>query len=171
MQKLFGDSSDDKVQGSSAAALEMIDALYRMEMKANIMALRQQQRRTRLQRSLAQWTEYWPVAIGILLSFAAPTLRQMVEPYRPWGLWVSFPMVALSIRPEILMGSTMAAYLPTAMVYLQFPLEGLLAKMALKGNVTLHGVLVQVAFFHGLCIMDLWLLNGGLWQLMQLFGH
>jgi hypothetical protein len=32
-------------------------------------------------------------------------------------------------------------------------------------------VLVQVAFFHGLCIIDLWLLSGGLWQLLHLVGH
>jgi len=47
-----------------------------------------------------------------------------VEPYRPWGLWVSFPMVAISTRPEIYMGTKMAALLPTAMLYLQFPIEG-----------------------------------------------
>jgi hypothetical protein len=69
------------------------------------------------------------------------------------------------------MGSHIAAMLPAALTYLQFPLEGLLAKIALKGNVTVHGVVVQVVFFHGLCIMDLWLLNGGLWQLLHLVGR
>ena len=149
----------------------MIDALYNLEMKANILALRQERRRARLHRSIAQWVEYWPVGIGILISLFAPQMREFVEPFRPWGLWVSFPMVALSTRPEIYMGSHIAAMLPAALTYLQFPLEGLLAKIALKGNVTVHGVVVQVVFFHGLCIMDLWLLNGGLWQLLHLVGH
>jgi len=36
---------------------------------------------------------------------------------------------------------------------------------------TVHGVIVQVVFFHGLCIMDLWLLSGGLWQVMHMVGH
>jgi len=52
------------------------------------------------------------------------------------------------------------------MLYLQFPLEGLLAKIALRGNVRPYGVMVQVLYFHGLCIMELWLVNGGLWRLM-----
>jgi hypothetical protein len=98
-------------------------------------------------------------------------MREFVEAYRPWGLWLSFPMVALAIRPEVHMGSTMAAYLPTVLVYLQFPLEGLLAKVALKDHITVHGVIVQVVFFHGLCIIDLWLLSGGIWQVMHMMGH
>jgi hypothetical protein len=166
MPKLFGRQSDESKQGKSSAALDAIDALYSLEMKANIVALSQQRRSARLHKSLAQWSEYWPVAIGIIASFFAPQLREFVDPYRPWGLWVSFPMVALSIRPEIQMGSTLAAFLPTAMLYLQFPLEGLLAKFALRGNVSVYGVMVQVLYFHGLCIMQLWLLNGGLWHLM-----
>ena len=149
-----------------AATLEAIDALYNLEMQANILALRDQRRRSRLQRSLEQWVDYWPMALGILISLAAPQIREFVEPYRPWGLWVSFPMVALSMRPEVYFGSKVAALLPTAMMFLQFPLEGLLAKLSLKGHVTVHGVIVQVVFFHGLCIMDLWLLNGGIYHLM-----
>ena len=166
MPRRFGTQSDDTTPNNSSTALEAIDALYNLEMKANLVALRQQRRVTRLQRSLAQWTEYWPLAIGILASFLAPQLRAFVEPYRPWGLWISFPMVALSIRPEIYMGTKMAALLPTAMLYLQFPIEGLLAKIALRGNVTPYGVTVQVMYFHGLCIMQLWLLNGGLYHLI-----
>jgi hypothetical protein len=171
MQKLFGIPSDDADQGGGSDAFRVIDALYDLEMKSNILALRQERQRARFHKSMAQWAEYWPVCVGILISLIAPQLREFVDAYRPWGLWVSFPMVALSIRPEIYMGSKMAAYLLTALVYLQFPLEGLLAKIALKGNVTVHGVLVQVAFFHGLCIIDLWLLSGGLWQLLHLVGH
>ncbi len=105
------------------------------------------------------------MALGILISMVAPQMREFVEPYRPWGLWVSFPMVALTMRPEMNLGSHIAALLPTAMMYLQFPLEGFLAKVALKGHVTPYGVMVHVLYFHGLCIMELWLVNGGLWHL------
>jgi hypothetical protein len=166
MPNRIGTESDDAPQGNGSVAMDAIDALYNLEMKANLVALRQQRRVSRLQRSLAQWSEYWPVAVGILISFIAPQIREFVEPYRPWGLWVSFPMVAISIRPEIYMGTKMAALLPTAMLYLQFPIEGLLAKIALRGHVRPYGVMVQVLYFHGLCIMQLWLLNGGLWHLM-----
>jgi hypothetical protein len=166
MPKRFGTQSDDAPQGNGSAALAAIDALYDLEMKSNLLALRQQRRTERLHRSLAQWSEYWPMAVGILISCFAPQIREFVEPYRPWGLWVSFPMVALFIRPEVYLGSKIAAILPTAMLYLQFPLEGLLAKIALRGNVRPYGVMVQVLYFHGLCIMELWLVNGGLWRLM-----
>jgi hypothetical protein len=166
MPNLFGSQSGDAPQGNNSSALEAIDALYKLEMNANILALRQQQRKARLERSLGQWASYWPVALGMVISIFAPQIRDFADLFRPWGLWVTFPMVALSIRPEIYMGSTVASFLPAAMLYLQFPLEGLLAKVALKGNVTVYGVIVQVVFFHGLCIMDLWLLNGGIWHLM-----
>jgi hypothetical protein len=166
MPTLFGSQSDDAPHGNNSAALEAIDALYHLEMKANILALRQQQRKARVQRSLGQWASYWPVALGIVISIFAPEIRACADLFRPWGLWVTFPMVALSIRPEIYMGSTMASLLPTAMLYLQFPLEGFLAKIALRGNVTVYGVIVQFVFFRGLCIMDLWLLNGGIWHLL-----
>ena len=128
MQKLFGSQYDDSAPSSGARALEMIDALYNLEMRANILALRQERRKARLQRSIAQWVEYWPVCAGILLSMVAPQMREFVEPFRPWGLWVSFPIVALSIRPEIYLGSHISAVLPAALTYLQFPLEGLLAE-------------------------------------------
>jgi hypothetical protein len=156
---------------SGSDGLRMVEALYTLEMNANIAALRQQRRNARLNRAMTQWFSYWPVAVGILISFIAPLLRDFVEPYRPWGLWVTFPMVALSLRPEVYMGSMIAGLLPTAIMYLQFPLEGLLARFALRGNVTVYGVAIQVLCFHALCIVELWLLNGGLSQVWHLFGH
>jgi hypothetical protein len=64
------------------------------------------------------------------------------------------------------MGDTMAALLPTVMLYAQFPLEGFLAKILLKGNVTLTGVMGQVLFIHALCIVELWLVSGAIWQVL-----
>lgn len=158
--------SEDIPQASGSDALQAIDALYNLEMRANLMALQHQRRKERVSRSLSEWADYWPMALGILVSLFAPQLREFVEPYRPWGLWVSFPMVALTLRPEMNFSSEIAALLPTIMLYVQFPLEGLLAKVALKGHVTPYGVMVHVLYFHGLCIMELWLVNGGLWHLM-----
>ena len=50
-------------------------------------------------------------------------------------------------------------------------LEGLLAKVALRNNVTLYALALQVLFFHVLCIVDLWLLDGGLGHLFSAVGH
>jgi hypothetical protein len=168
MAMLFGrqSGSDAGAESNYSSTLEVIDALYTLEMKSNIAALGQRRRSARLHRSMAQWSSYWPVALGIAVSFFAPQMRAFVEPYRPWGLWLGFPMAALSIQPGVHLGSWMSSTLPTALLYLQFPLEGLLAKVAQRDKVTVYGVALQVLYFHALCFIDLWLLNGGLHRLM-----
>jgi hypothetical protein len=164
---LFGTQSDDAPPVNNAAALEAIDSLYHLEMQSNLLYLRHQRRRERVRKSLSEWAAYWPMALGILLSCFTPQLREFLEQYRPWGMWIGFPMVSLALRPEVYLGSKMAALLPTALMYAQFPLEGLLAKVALKGTVTPYGVAMQVLYFHGLCVMELWLVSGGLQHLLH----
>ena len=153
---------DAGAQGNRSAALAAIDALYKQEMQANIAALRERRRRMRQEQAISHWAEYWPVAVGIVLSFFAPALRDIVAPFRPWGMWIVFPFVSIAGRPEFFMGDEMAILLQSLMLYAQFPLEGLLARIALKGNVTARGVLIQVLFFHTLCQIELWLVNGAL---------
>jgi hypothetical protein len=155
-------------QGSRSAALEAIDALYKQEMEDNIAALRAQRRRNRIERSISRWTEYWPVAVGVCISLIAPLLRELIAPLQQWGMWIVFPLVALAERPEIYMGDKMAVILPIVALYVQFPLEGLLAKTMLKGNVSLAGVAWQVLFFHALCLIELWLISG---TFRQMFTH
>ena len=153
---------------SGSDAFSAIDALYNLEMEANIATIRQRQRSVRFHKSMVQWAAYWPVAVGVLVSYFAPQIREIVDPIRPWGMWVAFPMVALASRPEIHMGTKMATMLPSVLLYLQFPLEGLLARLALRNNVTVYGVMLQVLYFHVLCLLDLWLLDGGL---RHVIGH
>ena len=101
MPRIREAQSEDIPQSNGSDALQVIDALYNLEMQANLMALQHQRRKERVSRSLSEWAEYWPMALGIVVSLFAPQLREFVEPYRPWGLWVSFPMVALTMRPEM----------------------------------------------------------------------
>lgn len=152
------------VQGNRSAALEAIDALYKQEMKANILALRERRRSLRQQKSLMHLVEYWPVAVGVFFSLFAPLLQEIVAPFKPWGMWIVFPFVSIAGRPEVFMGDKMAVLVPMVMLYAQFPLEGLLAKIALKGNVTPLAVAGQVLFLHLLCIVELWLVNGSVWH-------
>ncbi len=157
---------DAGAQSSRSAALEAIDALYKQETRANIKALRERRRQARLERSLAHWTDYWPVAVGVVISFFAPQMRDMLSPFQQWGTWLVFPFVALAQRPEVYMGDKMAVLLPMVMLYAQFPLEGYLAKVILRGNVTVAAVAGQVLFIHALGIVELWLVSGAFWQLM-----
>ena len=136
--------SNAGAQINGCDALRVIEALYDLELQANIAVIREEQRDERRHRSLAEWSSYWPVALGILGS---------------------------SLQPEMRMGSWMAAMLPTAAMYLQFPLEGLLARFTLRKGLTVRRVIEQVGCFHGLCIVDLWLLNGGVGHLMHQLGH
>jgi hypothetical protein len=154
------------VQGNRSAALEAIDALYKQEMKANILALRERRRSQRKLKSLLRLAGYWPVAVGVVISLFAPEMQQMVAPFKPWGMWIVFPFVSIAGRPEIFMGDRLAVLVPAVMLYAQFPLEGLIARIALKGNVTVNAVLGQVLFLHALCIIELWLVNGSVWQLL-----
>ncbi|HUV70318.1 MAG TPA: hypothetical protein VMW15_11695 [Terracidiphilus sp.] len=154
-------------QGIYSTALEAIDALYKRETQANLAALRERHRRKQLKQSIASWIELWPVALGIILSYFTPQLREIVAPFGRWGMWIVFPLEALSERPELYMGYKVAMFLPTLMFYAQYPLEGLLAKTILKGNMTIPRVMVEVAYFHALCVVELWLVSGGLWHLFR----
>jgi hypothetical protein len=60
----------------------------------------------------------------------------------------------------------MARILPAAMLYAQFPLEGLLARIALRNHVTASGVMGRLLLFHLLAATELWLLSGALEQIL-----
>lgn len=153
-------------QGNRSDAQTAIDALYAQEMRDNVAALRERRRIRRHQQSVSRLVEYWPVAVGIVLSFFAPQLRDLIAPLGQWGMWLIFPFAVIAGRPEIYMGDEMAVILPMVMLYIQFPLEGLLAKIALKGNVTISGVAGQFLFYHLLGITELWLVNGAVRQVL-----
>jgi hypothetical protein len=152
---------------NQSTALAAIEELYRREMTANLKALRERRRQTRVEQSLREWAEYWPVGVGLVLSCFAPALRELLVPFGQWAMWTIFPFVAIAERPEIHMGSEVASLLPMVMLYAQFPLEGLLARNALKGQVTPSAVAWQVLFFHFLGATELWLVNGAFLQMFR----
>ncbi len=162
MSRWFGKKSgaDDAALVSRSNALEAVEALYAMETQANLAALRERQRDNKQQKMVSHYLEYWPMAIGIAISLVASQIHDMLVPLGPWAMSLVFPFVVIAGRPEIYMGDKVAALLPVAMLYLQFPLEGFMARTVLKGKVTVHGVIVQVLFYHMLAITELFLLNG-----------
>lgn len=162
MLKLFGNNSgyDAGSQGGHSTALRAIDALYQQEMQANMAALAAQRRRTRRFQSAISLTEYWPFAVGIALSCFAPQIGEFVAPFRPWGMWIAFPFAAIAGRPEMNLKGDLATSLPLLFMYAQFPIEGLLARFALKGHVTVPRVLGQIMFLHLLAIVELYLVSG-----------
>jgi hypothetical protein len=55
--------------------------------------------------------------------------------------------------------------LPLVMLYAQFPIEGLLARIFLRNRVTPTGVVRQMFVVHILGLAQLWMASGALWQL------
>jgi hypothetical protein len=162
MSKFFGNKfgGNARLQGSRSAGISAIDALYKREMQANLAALTERRRKTRRIRSVRDWAEYWPVAVGIVISSFAPQIVALVSPFRPWGMWLAFPFASIASRPELGMNEGLAATLPLIILYAQFPLEGLLARFALRGRVTVLRVLGQMLFLHLLGALELWLVSG-----------
>ncbi|HEV2484670.1 MAG TPA: hypothetical protein VGT08_03970 [Terracidiphilus sp.] len=162
MLKFFGSKfgSNAQPQGNQSAGLSAIEAQYEREMQANLAALAERRRKTRRKRSVMDWAEYWPLAMGIVISCFVPQLHKLVVPYRPWGMWVVFPFAALIDRPEVGLSQGLASTLPLMIMYAQFPLEGLLARFGLRGRVTVLRVLGQVLFLHVMVFVELWLVSG-----------
>jgi hypothetical protein len=158
---IFGDKSGEEpgAQDSSLASLDAIDALYEQEMQSNLAALTEQRRKARSYQSAAAWAEYWPFAIGIALSCFVPQMRELIETFRPWGMWILFPFASIANRPELAMGTQVITNMPLFFMYAQFPIEGIMARFALRGQVTLLRVAGQVIVLHLFALVELWLVN------------
>lgn len=124
--------------------------------------LRRRQREERLEKLAARAFSYWPVVAGLLLAAVAPELRVLAASFAPWGMRLVFPFVVLAGRPELNTGTAFSRLLPSIMLYAQFPLEGLMARLFLRGRISVAGVALQVFFFHFLAAMELWIMSGSL---------
>ncbi len=147
-------------QASVSTGQSAVEALYEQELQANATALQERRRKNRRRRSIHDWVEYWPLAAGIVVSSFTPQLRHLVGAFQPWGDWLVFPFAALISRPETNLRGDLAYTLPVSFMYLQFPIEGLLAKFGLKGRVTVPRCLGIVLFLHGFAVLELWLATG-----------
>jgi len=159
MLNIFGNKSEMGHGESHLSGYEAIDALYEQEMQTNLAALSEQRRKSRRYQAANNWAEYWPFAVGVAISCFVPQLRDFVDMYRPWGMWILFPFASIATRPEITVSNQIVSNLPLFFMYAQFPMEGLMARIALRGNVTFPRVLGQVLFLHLFAMVELWLVN------------
>jgi hypothetical protein len=118
----------------------------------------QRNMRTPAPTGLAIW---WPVLVGVALGFFAPQIRDLVEPYDPWGMRAVFPFVQFFGLREIGMSEELTRTLPQLMLYLQFPLEGLLTKFTLGRGVHAINALAQLVFLHVVAALVLWIVALG----------
>ncbi len=102
----------------------------------------------------------WPIGVGLLLGLFAPELRAFLMRAHPWGMWLVFPFTLLAHRPEVAINERVARTLPQVILYAQFPLEGLVARMVLKRHVSIPGVTGQIFYFHFLAVVQLAMVSG-----------
>ena len=141
------------------------DSLRLLELAAIHNQIRTQRKLESSKHFLQNLARLWPVAVGAGLACCAPRLRDLVSPCQPWGTWILFPFVAIARRPEMQFGGEISRIMPQIMLYAQFPLEGLLARIILRKRVSLPGVARLIFFIHFLAAAELCLVSGVLWQI------
>jgi len=141
------------------------DSLRLLELAAIHSQIRTQRQLEQHKHFLLSLVRLWPLAVGAGFAWYAPQLRDLVSPYQPWGMWILFPFVAIAKRPEMQFGGEISRMMPQIMLYAQFPLEGLLARIFLRKRVTLPGVARLIFFVHFLAAAELCLVSGVLWQI------
>jgi hypothetical protein len=139
--------------------------LERLHLKARIAAVNKQMRRERQARSTRYWASFWPLALGVLLGFYAPLLRDLAASYAPWAATLLFPLSAVAQQRELHFSLGMGQALSQVMLYAQLPLDGLLARIVLKHRPTVWSVCGQVTCLHVLAVLYLGLVTGSLSQI------
>jgi hypothetical protein len=123
-------------------------------------------RRLRLERrmrSLRSLISLWPVVLGVLLGVYASTLRDLAaNSSAPWAVTLLFPFSALVSERGLHFSSDTARALAQFLLYAQFPLEGLMARIVLKHRVGLFKVFGRVTVLHGFAVLYLVLASGAL---------
>jgi len=108
-----------------------------------------------MRKGLLQLLAYWPLALGLALGFLAPRLNTVLVRSHPLTVWAVFPFVLLANRPEL-----HAAALSPIVMYLQFPIEGLIVQWATRRHVTVPAVAGRVFYLHYLCVLQLFMISG-----------
>jgi hypothetical protein len=139
------------------------------ERAASLAILRRRQRDERRAQRMRRLISWWPVGAGLMAGCAAPLLERAAQFFAPWGMTLVFPLVVLAQRPELQAGGPMHL-LPAAMLYGQFPLEGLLARAMLRRQTRALPVAGQALLLHLLGVAEVLLLNGAVEALARHAG-
>ncbi len=162
--KIVPSKDAGKAATPSRAAVD-VDLITRLERAAGVAKARELDLKRKRAKTLKSLKSYWPLAAGLCLAAISPLLRNVVSRWQPWGMALTFPFVVLAARPELHLTGVNALSLQQAMIYVQFPVEGLVARWAIKQRVTFSGVAGQLFFLHLFGAVDLVLLSGVLNQL------
>jgi hypothetical protein len=107
------------------------------------------------------WKFLVQLAIGILLGFLAPQIHALAALWKPWGVRLVFPFVQLLALREMGLSSELSRTLPQLMLYLQFPLEGLIVIANLRKGSRFLTAAAPVVLVHFMCVLVLWIVALG----------
>jgi hypothetical protein len=138
----------------------------RLQVMRVIVAFHQRLRSERQRQSRRNLASLWPVALGLLLGFYAPLLRDLITNSAPWALTLLFPFSTLAGERGLNLSWDTAQSLGQFMLYAQFPLEGLLVRIVLKHRLSVFRVFSQVTCLHVLAVVYLGLVSGSLNQIL-----
>jgi hypothetical protein len=140
-----------------------IDEIARQDMATGIAKMHRQLQDERRKASMRYLVGFWPVAVGLVLGLFAPTIKDLLEPFKEWGMEIVFPFVVLCGRPELHLSSSFAASISQFMLYAQFPIEGLIAS---RGRATFSAVTARIACLQILAASLLLLVSGAVGQIV-----
>jgi len=144
---------------STPTSLDKAAELSKRLLAAHMVAMKKQMDSERRKRFLRHMAAFWPVPLGLLMSFYAPLLHDLATESAPWAAALLFSLSALTGQ-DASHGTGQA--ISQALVYAQFPLDGLLAYMLLKRRFSLLSVFGQVTCLHVLAMLCLGLASGSL---------
>jgi hypothetical protein len=101
----------------------------------------------------------WPLVGGLILGALGPKLHDWVAGQDPWVMWIVYPSMVLTSRPELGLGDELSQSLSQFFLYAQFPLEGVYALFTLRRHVAFTTVMAQLAFVHAIGAFVFWLLS------------
>lgn len=152
-------AADGADESGAVSALPAYGARQRKEENPLTMPSRKKQREHVLGGKPSGLEVWLPIMAGVALGCVAPRLKSMLVPLAPWIMRTVFPYVELSGRREFGISEELSRQLPQLMLYLQFPLEGLLTCGLLRrggGKIKAFG---QIIFLHAAGVLALWLLS------------
>lgn len=139
----------------------------RRDVEANLAAVHKQIRKQRRAKFYGNLLSFWPVVLGIVLSFYAPELRDLAGGFASLPAKLLFPLSALAALHEIPGISAPLPALSQLLLYAQFPFDGLLAFMLLRQRSGLLNICSQVMCFHIVFLLCIGIETGSLSHMLN----
>jgi hypothetical protein len=149
----------EEMPASSPTTLDKAAELSNRLLAAHMAAMKTRMKGERRKRFLRHMAAFWPVPLGLMMSFYAPMLHDLAATWGPWAATLIFSLSALTGQ-DLSRGTGQAIF--QALLYAQFPLDGLLAYMLLRRRFSLLSVCGQVTCLHVLAMLCLGLASGSL---------